>query len=229
MKRPFTYVNMAMSADGKITSAAREYPNFTSLADRMMMERLRAQADAVLVGANTVRSDDPPLQLRTPEGRHMRETLGKPPGLLNVVVSAGGQIDPDARFFAEQGARGYVLATVEESPLDPRIDKLAQVWRLGRGHVDLVALSQRLYEHGVRQLLVEGGGEIHWGFIAANLIDEIHLTLCPTLLGGRTAPTILGGEGLAMAAQKRLKLLSVQQEDGELFLHYAVLQSGSPG
>ena len=75
MPRPFVYINMAMTADGKITSAGREYPRFTSALDRKTMDRLRAEADAILVGAGTLRADDPPLHVRDPEARAYRESL----------------------------------------------------------------------------------------------------------------------------------------------------------
>ena len=81
MERPFVYVNMAMTADGKITSAAREYAAFTTRHDKRTMDRLRAEADAVLIGAGTLRADDPPLSIRDPEMRALRTSLGKPPEL----------------------------------------------------------------------------------------------------------------------------------------------------
>ena len=89
MERPFVYVNMAMTADGKITSAGREYAAFTSRHDKRSMDRLRAEADAVLVGAGTLRTDDPPLTVRDPAMRAHRESLGKPP-----APNPGGPLAP---------------------------------------------------------------------------------------------------------------------------------------
>ena len=80
MARPFVYINMAMTADGKITSARREYPRLTSDLDRLTMDRLRAEADALVVGAGTLRADDPPLRVRDPAMQAYRESLGKPAG-----------------------------------------------------------------------------------------------------------------------------------------------------
>lgn len=227
MNRPFVYMNMAMSADGKITSAAREYPKFTSDADRTTMDRLRSEADAVLVGAGTLRADDPPLHIRDPEMQARRAALGKPPGLLAVVVTARVEIDPEAAFLRDHpGISGRILATVEDA--DPaRVAALAsraEVWKLGRGRVELAQLLQRLHARGVERLLVEGGGETNWGFVHEDLLDELHVTLAPTLLGGRDAPTLLEGAGFAMAQRRRLRLLEANVVGDEIYCRWAVVR-----
>ncbi len=217
-------MNMAMTADGKITSAAREYPTFTSPHDRRTMDRIRAEADAVLIGAGTLRADDPPLQVRDPEMRAYRRSLGKPEGLVNVVVTGSASLDPASAFFRAGDRTARIVATVEDAPpervraLEPR----CEVWRIGRGRVDLAGLVRRLGERGAARLLVEGGGELNWGFVAAGLLDELHVTVAPSLLGGREAPTLLEGEGLAMDARRRLRLLSCETHGGEIYLHWAV-------
>ncbi len=230
MERPFVYVNMAMTADGKITSSRREYPKFTSDTDRRTMDRLRAEADAILVGAGTLRADDPPLHVRDPEMRAYRRSLGKPDALLHVLVTASVSVDPDSRFFSEGPASGRIVATVEDAPLDriAAIEGRAEIWRVGRGSVDLPKLLGRLRARGVERLLVEGGGELNWGFVRDDLVDEIFVTVAPALLGGRDAPTPCEGEGLAMASQTRLRLLSAEVIGDEVFTRWAVVREGSP-
>ncbi len=224
MDRPFVYMNMAMTADGKVTSAAREYPSFTSRRDRVNMDRLRAEADAILVGAGTLRADDPPLHVRDPEMRAYRRSLGKPDGLLNVLVSAGLAVDPESGFFRAGGAAGRIVATVDEAPAERvrALEAHAEVWRLGRGAVDIRELLRRLRARGVERLLVEGGGETNWAFVRDDLLDELHVTVAPALLGGRAAPTLVEGDGLAMAEQRRLALVSVERHEDEIYLRYAV-------
>lgn len=224
MDRPFVYVNMAVTADGKITSAAREYPAFTTPHDRKTMDRLRAEADAVLVGAGTLRADDPPLGVRDDEMRRYRASLGKPPGLVNVLVTASAAVDPASRFFTAPEASARIVATVEDASPDrlARLRTRAEVWTIGRGEVDLPALCRRLRARGVERLLVEGGGELNWGFVRDDLVDELYVTVAPALLGGRSAPTFLEGEGLSMSARRRLRLVAVERVGDEIYARWSV-------
>jgi 2,5-diamino-6-(ribosylamino)-4(3H)-pyrimidinone 5'-phosphate reductase len=225
MDRPFVLVNMASTLDGKITSAAREYPRFTTRNDRLRMDRLRAQADAIVVGGGTLRADDPLLHVRDPEMQRYRDTLGKG-GLVKVVVTASARIDPSSRFFEESDGGARIVATVDDAPAE-RLAPLApraEIWRLGRGRVDVRELCRRLRERGVERLLLEGGGELNWDFVRDDLVDEIHVTIAPALLGGRDAPTLLEGAGFTMAAQRRLRLVELEREDDELFGHWAVIR-----
>jgi 2,5-diamino-6-(ribosylamino)-4(3H)-pyrimidinone 5'-phosphate reductase len=226
MDRPIVSINMAMTADGKITSATREEPAFASRFDKKTMDRLRAEADAVLVGAGTLRADDPPLHVRDPEMKAHRRALGKPDGLVNVLVTATASVDPGARFFTGAGASERIVATVSDAPADRlvRLGKIAKVWTVGSGRVDLRELLTRLKAHGIERLLVEGGGELNWGFVRDDLFDELYVTIVPALLGGRDAPTLCEGEGLTMAGQRRLRLLQADVKDGEIFCHYAVIR-----
>lgn len=229
MDRPFVFVNMAATVDGKITSAAREYPRFASARDRRRMDFRRAEADALLVGAGTLRADDPPLWLRDPEARRHRTSLGRPPELTRIVVTGSGDLPANSRFF-DEGQAGQQLVVVPEELPESRLSSLgaaASVWRCGRQRVDLPALLIRLKRHGVERLLVEGGGNLNWQFLEQDLLDELYVTVAPALLGGREAPTIVEGRGLPMAAQRRLRLLDVERLDDELFCRWALVRDGS--
>ena len=226
MERPFVCINMAMTVDGKITSAAREESAFASRYDKKTMDRLRAEADAVLVGAGTLRADDPPLHVRDPEMKAHRRSLGRPDGLVNVLVTASALVDPGSRFFKGDTAAERIVATVLDAPADrlARLASVAEVWTVGRGRVDLRELLRRLKSRGIERLLVEGGGELNWGFVRDDLFDELFVTIAPALLGGRDAPTLCEGEGLTMASQRRLRLVSADVVDDEIFCRYAVIR-----
>ena len=227
MARPFVYINMAMTADGKITSAAREYPKFTSDTDHRTMDRLRAEADAVLVGAGTLRADDPAMRIHDPGMRAYRRSLGKPEMLPNIVVTASADLDPAIAFFRDGTREARIVATVEDAPADriARIEAFADVWQVGTGRVDLPRLLARLRaDRGIERLLVEGGGELNWQFVSRDLVDELFVTVAPALLGGRQAPTLLEGDGFRMSRQVRLRLKDVVREEDELFCRYEVIR-----
>jgi riboflavin-specific deaminase-like protein len=229
MGRPQVIINMAATVDGKTASAAREYPRFTSPFDRARMERLRALADAVLVGAETVRAIDPPLQLRDPESIAARLKAGKPAGLVQVVLSASGRLPPQAKALAAASARARIVATTEtgERAL-AGLGRDVEVWVLGKNRVDLETLLRRLQNQGVERLLVEGGAETNGSFLDADVVDELYLTIAPTLLGGRNAPPLVGGDGLTLANRRRLELVELTREGHELYCHYRVERDAVP-
>jgi riboflavin-specific deaminase-like protein len=228
--RPRIIANLAMSVDGKIDSALREGAGFSSRLDRDRMDRLRADADALLVGAATVRTEDPPLHIKDPARRHQRAAAGRREELLVVVVSRRGKIDPGARFLREPAAARVLavpgdLDPSELAPLDAHVASGAlEIFKAGAGAVDLRALVSALQQRGSKTVLVEGGGELIASFLEADLLDELHVTLCPTLLGGRTAPTPVGGAGWPIAERRTLQLAGFEQAGNELYLRYDVTQ-----
>jgi len=224
MNRPFVFVNMAATVDGKITSAAREYPRFASECDRKRMDRRRAEADAILVGAGTLRADDPPLWLRDAEAMKYRASLGRPPELTRIVVTRGGDLPAGSRFFDENRAGERIVVVPEDLGEDALtgVRGASAIWRCGHGQVELSELLFRLKKHGIERLLLEGGGELNWQFLEADFVDELFVTVAPALLGGHHAPTMIEGAGLPMADQRRLRLLDVEQMGDELFCHWAV-------
>jgi riboflavin-specific deaminase-like protein len=217
--RPRIIANLAISVDGKIDSALFEGGRFSSRRDRERLDALRARADALVVGAGTMRHENPPLFIRNAEARAARAAEGRHEHLIVVVISRSGQIPVDARFLSEP-ARERWIVTPEGVTLDPTLLQAAQHRELGHEQVDLERLATRLARAGVETLLVEGGGTTVAAFNAVDLLDELYLTLCPVLIGGKDAPTLCDGPPRALADLRRWQLDSLERFDHELFLRY---------
>jgi len=219
--RPRCFLNVAMSLDGKIASSTREAPTFTSQADRRMMDRIRARADAILVGAGTLRAADFPLRIRAPSLRKKRRASGRPEQPLNIVVSSSLEVPLRGRFFSAVDVRRLVVTGRKAPPGRVRqVSAGSEVLFLGKGRVDLPRLMRRLFSLGIRELLLEGGGATNFAFLRDDLVDEIYITLCPIVIGGSRSPTPVDGEGFAPESFKRFRLTESRRSGNELFLHY---------
>ncbi|GIX07284.1 MAG: diaminohydroxyphosphoribosylaminopyrimidine reductase [Candidatus Poribacteria bacterium] len=212
----------AMSLDGKLSTVDGAGPRFTSSADRRHLQRLRAEADAVLLGAGTVAADDPPFRLPRPL-QEARRSSGRPPTPIRVVLSGRGSVSPKARLFFGHQSPAVVLTSDAVPPERfQALQTVAEVHQCGSsGRVDLeTALNLLAERYGVQRLLVEGGGTVNFAFLAADRVDEVYATLSPVLIGGREVPTPVDGPGLPFAQIRRFHLVSLRWEEGELFLHY---------
>ncbi len=227
--RPRIVANLAMSADGKIDSALREGRGLGSRLDRDRLDELRAEADAIVVGAATIRAEDPPMGVRDPARRHQRLAQGRPAHPVPVVISRSADIPLTARFLAGEAPQKIVAVPADLDPFATApYEALAasggvRVLRAGAGSVDLQAVVAALHRDGMRLVVVEGGGEVVAAFLAAGLLDELRVTLVPVLLGGRSAPTPVEGDGWPFAERRRLTLLESERVGDELYLRYQVI------
>jgi riboflavin-specific deaminase-like protein len=222
VRRPFVFLNVAMTADGKIAPSNRQFQPFGSPRDIAHLYELRATADAVMSGARTL--DTMPVLLGSggPKYRRMRLRRGLAEYSLRVIVTGGGTIDPRAEIFRHRFSPILVLTTARAGRR-----RLAQLRQLadevkicGRREIDFTeALAWLREKWKVKRLLCEGGGEVNGALYRAGLVDELHLTLCPFLLGGRSAPTLADGDGVdALADATKLELKSIRAVGDERFL-----------
>lgn len=216
-------MNFAASVDGKVTFARPGPFELSSREDKRRMARYRAVADAVLWGAGSVLVDQPTARVRRPEWAEARRRRGQAPQPLNVLVTATARVPVTNRFFAEPGLPRLAVVTDAADPAAVAAYRgLAEVL-VQAGRVDLPALLGHLREvRGVRHLLCEGGPSLAWSLVEADLVDEVHLTLVPALVGGERAMTMIEGPGLGQDAVRRLDLVEVERAGDELFLTYRI-------
>ncbi|WP_312907972.1 2,5-diamino-6-(ribosylamino)-4(3H)-pyrimidinone 5'-phosphate reductase [Natronosalvus caseinilyticus] len=212
-------VNAAMSADGKLSSRRREQVRISGEADFDRMDALRAASDAVVVGVGTVLADDPHLTVKDDERRQRRLEAGESPSPARVVVDSSGRTPPDAAVL-DDAAETYVCVT-EDVPAE-NVDGLAEratVVSAGTGRVDLPEAFAALESAGLESIMVEGGGELIFSLVAADLVDELRVFVGPRLIGGRDAPTLADGEGF-VADFPELELEDVERLDGGVVLSW---------
>ena len=225
--RPYVVVNMAMTADGKIATANRTISSFSSRRDHDKLLRLRATADAVMAGARTVDSAKVNLGPGPAKFRRQRLQSGLSEYNLRVVVSRNGSLSPGAEIFKHPFSPIIVLTSgcADERKL-ARLREVADVVKVcGKNEINLPqALRWLNRKWGVRRLICEGGGELNDALFRTGLVDELHVTVCPVIFGGRNAPTIADGTGVEkLAAALPLKLKSLRRAGQELYL---VFQAG---
>jgi riboflavin-specific deaminase-like protein len=227
---PFVYVNVAMTADGKLATANRVVSSFSSRRDHDHLMELRTTADAVMSGARTV--DLNPVTLGPGSAKYRRQRLrhGLAEYNLRVVVSGSGSVDPEAELFKRRFSPVIVLTTGRASAR--RLQGLRRVADevkvCGESEINFrQALRWLRKKWKVKRLLCEGGGEVNDGLFRAGLVDELHLTICPKLFGGRQAPTLSDGRGAAsLAAAMQMKLHSARRHGDEMFLVYRKQEKG---
>jgi riboflavin-specific deaminase-like protein len=222
--RPFVFINVAMTADGKIAPANRHFTPFAGPRDRQHLLELRATADAVMSGARTIDLDR--VNLGPGPARYRRQRLRR--GLaeynLRIIVSGAGTIDPNAEIFKHRFSPIIILTTarITKSRL-ARLCLLADDVKIcGTKEINFSEALPWLREKWqVKRLLCEGGGELNGALFKAGLADEIHITLCPIILGGRNAPTLADGEGVSrLADAARFSLASMKRTDSGMLLVY---------
>ncbi|KKK05098.1 dihydrofolate reductase family protein [Micromonospora sp. HK10] len=220
--RPYVLLSCAMSIDGYIDDASTERLLLSNEADLDRVDDVRAACDAILVGAATVRRDDPRLLIRAERRRAERVARGLPPSPAKVTVTGSGDLDPTARFFTfgDGPKLVYCLSGAVEKTHE-RVGDVATVVDAG-DPVTPEAVLADLAARGVRRLMVEGGGSLHCQFLTAGLADELHLVVAPFFVGDRRAPRFVGEGSYPWHAGRRARVLEVRQIDDVVLTRYAL-------
>jgi 5-amino-6-(5-phosphoribosylamino)uracil reductase len=220
--RPYTLLSCALSIDGYLGSASPPRLELSNDADFDRVDAVRASCDAILVGAATVRQDNPRLLVRSEARREARRARGMPASPIKVTVTARGELDPDADFFAAGDAEKLVYCTSERAvDTSSRLGPVATVLDGGQT-VDMRTISEDLGDRGVARLMVEGGGNVHTQFLTGNLVDELQLTVAPFFVGDSRATRFVQDGLFPWNPDRRATLSEVRQIGDVVLLRYAL-------
>lgn len=208
--RPYVLLSCATSIDGYLDDASDTRLLLSNTEDFRRVREERSRCDAILVGANTIRADNPSL-LAPAE-----------PGPAKVTLTNSGDIDPGAKFFTTgRTAKIVYAATAAAAGLQARLAGVAEVTDAGES-VSLPALLDDLAGRGIRRLMVEGGGAVHTQFLTAGLADELQLAIAPVFVGDSAAPRFTHDGSYPWHAAHRARLASVTQVGDVALLRYAL-------
>ena len=226
MNRPFVFINVAMTADGKIDTFARKGAAISSQRDKERVDKLRAESDAVMVGGRTLLDEDPKLTVKSEALRAERVARGLAPNPVKVGVVSEAKFDSHSKFLHEDSARIVIFTThrtSNEQLAFLRSQNKAEVFIHESERVNLREMMHTLHEIGINRLMVEGGATLNFELLRLGLVDEVSAYMAPMIFGGDNAPTMASGIGLERSEAVSLKLIHVEHwDDGGVLLHYKV-------
>jgi 5-amino-6-(5-phosphoribosylamino)uracil reductase len=221
-ERPYTLLSCCMSIDGYLSAATEQRLLLSNDADLDRVDGLRAGSDAILVGAATVRNDNPRLVVRAPARRDERIGRGLPSGPMKVTVTGRAKLDPGANFFTMgDGTKLVYCASPTAAEAREEFGRLATVVDAG-DPVEMRRISEDLYVRGVRRLMVEGGGTVHTQFLTAGIADELHLAVAPFFVGESAARRFVDDGRFFWNPDRRASLAEVRRIDDLVLLRYAL-------
>jgi 2,5-diamino-6-(ribosylamino)-4(3H)-pyrimidinone 5'-phosphate reductase len=222
--RPYVIVNIAMSADGKISTRERRQVRISGAQDFARVDRLKAACDAVMVGIGTVLADDPSLTIKSEECRRYRRKQGWDDHPVRIVIDSSGRISPEASILNKgEGKRVVVVSKRADASTISLLERKATLIVAGEDEVDLQVLMNELGAMGIHRVLVEGGGTLIAGLIKEGLVNEIYTFIGNIIIGGKDAPTFSDGEGFILeSAFPRLSLQEARRIEQGILLHWIV-------
>ena len=222
LERPYTLLSCGISIDGYLDSATPRRLRLSNDADFDRVDAVRASCDAILVGAATVRNDNPRLLVRSKSRRDERAGRGLPPSPIKVTVTERLELDPRADFFTTGETEKLVYcASARVRDARSRLGKVATVVDGGEP-IEMRRISEDLSTRGVHRLMVEGGGTVHTQFLTENLADELQLVVAPLFVGDSQAPRFVGDGRFPWNPGRRATLVDVQQIGDVVLLRYAL-------
>ena len=221
-ERPYTLLSCGISIDGYLDRGTDERLILSNEADLDRVDDVRAGCDAIMVGAATIRNDNPRLLVRHPARVEQRAARGLRRSPVKVTITGGGDLDPCADFFATGDSEKLVYCA-SDAVLSTRrrLGTAATVVDGGRP-VDVRRMSEDLRARGVRRLMVEGGGTVHTQFLTADLADELQLVVAPFFVGDSRASRFVGDGRFPFHPGRRARLAEVRPIGDVVLLRYAL-------
>lgn len=223
MNRPFVFINVAMTVDGKIDTVQRRGAAISSARDKERVDRLRAEADAVMVGGKTLLEEDPKLTVKSEALRAERVSSGLSPHPIKVGIVTEARLKPDSQFLNEGPANIVIFTTRWTSKHHVSLLKSrgVDVYVDDSEKVNVPKALETLKQIGVERLMVEGGATLNFELLQLGLVDEVTVYVAPLIFGGATAPTLAAGPGLERSEALPLQRVSAETwEDGGVLLRY---------
>jgi 5-amino-6-(5-phosphoribosylamino)uracil reductase len=220
-ERPYTMLSCCVSLDGYLGDRTPRLA-LSNEADFERVDEVRASCDAIMVGAATVRTDNPRLLVRSPARRHERLARGLASSPMKITVTDRANLDAGSNFFTTGEAEKLVYTpTPRVADARARLGPVATVVDGGR-RIRMRWLSEDLADRGVGRLMVEGGGVVHTQFLTDNLVDELQLTVAPFFIGDSAAPRFVSDGRFPWHAGRRATLAEVRQLGDVVLLRYAL-------
>jgi 5-amino-6-(5-phosphoribosylamino)uracil reductase len=211
-----------MSLDGYIDGVRVKRLPLSNDADLDRVDAMRASCDAILVGANTVRNDNPRLLVRSPERRLDRVARGLGQSPMKVTVTSHGELDPGTAFFSAGETEKLVYCqSASLATVCRRLRHVATVVDAGQP-LDMRRICEDLFDRGVQRLMVEGGGSTHTQFLTEDLADELDLVVAPFFVGDSRARRFVGDGDFPWNHRHRAPLAEVRQIGDVVLLRYAL-------
>jgi 2,5-diamino-6-(ribosylamino)-4(3H)-pyrimidinone 5'-phosphate reductase len=227
MNRPFVFINVAMTTDGKIDTIERRGAAISSQRDKERVDQLRADTDAILVGGRTLLDEDPKLTVKSEVFREERVARGLSPNPIKVGIVTKANIKADSNFL-NAGPANIVIFTTHRTSKEHLAQLKARhvdVYVDNADKVDLQGALAVLKELGVERLMVEGGSTLNFELLRLGLVDEVTAYVAPMIFGGESAPTLAAGSGLKRSEAIPLKLVETETwGDGGVLLKYQVVR-----
>lgn len=209
MTWPYVVLSAAMTVDGYLDDNTNERLILSNEADFDRVDEVRAQSDAILIGAETIRKDNPRLIVRSKERREARIARGRPEHPLKVTITKSGRLDREAKFWHHGGEKVVYCPSRVAELVDRRLGDLANVVGMGET-VNFTAMLDNLGARGVEVLMVEGGGTIHTQFLALGLADELQLAVAPFFAGSIGGARFVGAVRFPQDALHRMMLVEAR-------------------